>query len=156
MEIKALLDKIDSPIFSVPGIGPNLGAVILAEIGDFNRFSSPDKILAFAGCSPSTYQSGQLYSSHAKMEKRGSRYLRYALLNAAKRSLHLGTDFHCLPQQENVRRQALQCCCFSCRKKACAATLPFGNYRGFIPSGFLIFLPDSIARAATLPQIDPF
>lgn len=83
--IKALLDKIDSPIFSVPGIGPNLGAVILAEIGDFNRFSSPDKILAFAGCSPSTYQSGQLYSSHAKMEKRGSRYLRYALLNAAKR-----------------------------------------------------------------------
>jgi len=69
----------------VPGIGPNLGAVILAEIGDFNRFSSPDKILAFAGCSPSTYQSGQLYSSHAKMEKRGSRYLRYALLNAAKR-----------------------------------------------------------------------
>lgn len=85
IEINAILDKIDSPILSVPGIGPNLGAVILAEIGDFSRFDSPDKILAFAGCSPSTYQSGQLYSSHAKMEKRGSRYLRYALLNAAKR-----------------------------------------------------------------------
>lgn len=84
-EINVILDKIDSPILSVPGIGPNLGAVILAEIGDFSRFDSPDKILAFAGCSPSTYQSGQLYSSHAKMEKRGSRYLRYALLNAAKR-----------------------------------------------------------------------
>ena len=85
LQIKAILDKINSPILSVPGIGPNLGAMIIAEIGDFSRFDSPDKILAFAGCSPSTYQSGQLYSSHAKMEKRGSRYLRYALLNAAKK-----------------------------------------------------------------------
>lgn len=58
--------------------------MIIAEIGDFSRFDSPDKILAFAGCSPSTYQSGQLFSNHAKMEKRGSKYLRWALLNAAK------------------------------------------------------------------------
>ena len=77
------MDAIDSPILSIPGIGLNLGAIIIAEIGDFSRFENPDKILAFAGCSPSTYQSGQLYSSHAKMEKRGSRYLRWALLNAA-------------------------------------------------------------------------
>ena len=82
-EIKKIMDVIDSPILSVPGIGINLGAIIIAEIGDFSRFESPDKILAFAGCSPSTYQSGQLYSSHAKMEKRGSKYLRWALLNAA-------------------------------------------------------------------------
>lgn len=82
-EIKKIMDVIDSPILSVPGIGQNLGAMIIAEIGDFSRFDNPDKILAFAGCSPSTYQSGQLYSSHAKMEKRGSRYLRWALLNAA-------------------------------------------------------------------------
>lgn len=82
-EIKKIMDAIDSPILGVPGIGQNIGAMIVAEIGDFSRFSSPDKILAFAGCSPSTYQSGQLYSSHAKMEKRGSRYLRWALLNAA-------------------------------------------------------------------------
>ena len=61
-----------------------MGAMILAEIGDFSRFSSPDKILAYAGVSPSTYQSGQLNNAHAHMEKRGSRYLRYALFNAAK------------------------------------------------------------------------
>jgi transposase len=82
-EIKKIMDAIDSPILGVPGIGQNLGVMIIAEIGDFSRFDSADKILAFAGCSPSTYQSGQLYSSHAKMEKRGSRYLRWALLNAA-------------------------------------------------------------------------
>ena len=83
-EIKKIMDAIDSPILTVPGIGYSVGAIIVAEIGDFSRFDSPDKILAFAGCSPSTYQSGKLYSSHAKMEKRGSRYLRWALINAAK------------------------------------------------------------------------
>ena len=83
-EIKKIMDSIDSPILSVPGISYSLGAVIVSEVGDFSRFDNPDKLLAFAGCSLSTYQSGQIYSSHAKMEKRGSRYLRWALLNAAK------------------------------------------------------------------------
>jgi len=49
-----------------------------------NRFSSPDKILAFAGLSPTTCQSGNFISSKAKMDKRGSRYLRYALFIAAQ------------------------------------------------------------------------
>lgn len=83
-EIRKIMDSIDSPTLSVPGISYALGAVIVSEVGDFSRFDNPDKLLAFAGCSPTTYQSGQLYSTHAKMEKRGSRYLRWALLNAAK------------------------------------------------------------------------
>ena len=82
--IKAIMDKINSPILTIPGISYRMGAMILAEIGDFNNFSSPDKILAYAGLSPSTYQSGQLTSSYSHMEKRGSRYLRYALFNATK------------------------------------------------------------------------
>ena len=82
VEIKRIMDEIGSPILSIPGISYRMGAMILAEIGDFNRFSSPDQILAYAGMSPSTYQSGQLTSSYARMEKRGSKYLRYALFNA--------------------------------------------------------------------------
>lgn len=58
--------------------------MILAEGGDFSRFESPNKLLAYAGLSPSTYQSGQLSNCYAHMEKRGSRYLRYAIFNAAK------------------------------------------------------------------------
>ena len=82
--IKSIMDRIHSPITSIPGINYRMGAMIIAEIGDFNRFSSPDKILAYAGLSPSTYQSGQLDSSYSHMEKRGSRHLRYALFNATK------------------------------------------------------------------------
>lgn len=81
-EIKVIMDRISSPILSIPGISYRMGAMIIAEIGDFTRFDSPDKILAYAGLSPSTYQSGQMDNSHARMEKRGSKYLRYALFNA--------------------------------------------------------------------------
>ena len=81
-EIKTIMDEINSPILSIPGISYRMGAMIIAEIGDFSKFDSPDKILAFAGMSPSTYQSGQLDNCYARMEKRGSRYLRYALYNA--------------------------------------------------------------------------
>jgi len=92
-EIKIIMDEINSPILSIPGINYRMGAMIIAEIGDFSRFDSPDKILAYAGFSPSTYQSGQLDGAYAHMEKRGSRYLRYALYNAAKYVCHWDPTF---------------------------------------------------------------
>ena len=69
--IKSIMDEINSPILTIPGISYRMCAMIIAEIGDFNRFDSPDKILAYAGMSPSTYQSGQLDNCYAHMEKRG-------------------------------------------------------------------------------------
>ena len=83
-EIQGIMDEMHSPITTIPGIGCRMGAMILAEVGDFSRFESPDKLLAYAGLSPSTYQSGQLKNCYPHMEKRGSRYLRYAIYNAAK------------------------------------------------------------------------
>ena len=84
--IKLIIDEMAPPILTIPGISYRMGAMILAEIGDFSRFDSPDKLLAYAGLSPSTYQSGKLNATgaYAHMEKRGSRYLRYALYNAVK------------------------------------------------------------------------
>ena len=83
-EIQKIMDELNSSILTIPGIGYDMGAMILAEIGDLSKFDSPDKILAYAGLSPTTYQSGYFDSSHSKMEKRGSKYLRYALFNATK------------------------------------------------------------------------
>lgn len=82
-EIRRLMDQLDSPILSVPGIGYTLGALILSEIGDIKHFSSPAKLLAFAGLEPSVYQSGKFNPSSGKMVKRGSPFLRWALLQAA-------------------------------------------------------------------------
>ncbi len=92
-EINRIMDEINPPILTIPGIGYQTGAMILAEIGDFDRFDSSDKILAYAGMSPSTYQSGQLNNCYAHMEKRGSRYLRYALFNATVCVCHWDESF---------------------------------------------------------------
>ena len=92
--IKRIMDEqIQSPILTIPGISYRMGAMIIAEIGDFSRFDSADKVLAYAGMSPSTYQSGQLDNCYAHMEKRGSRYLRYALYNATKYVCHWNESF---------------------------------------------------------------
>ena len=76
--------EIDSPVMTIPGISFVLGAIIISEIGDISNFQDPSKLLAFAGCEPSTYQSGKYLANITPMVKRGSKYLRYALLTATR------------------------------------------------------------------------
>jgi len=82
-EIAELLNRINSPITTVPGIGPVNAATILGEVGDITRFSSPAKLVAYAGIDASVTQSGDFHSTRNKMSKRGSPYLRKALFQAA-------------------------------------------------------------------------
>lgn len=82
-QINVIMTEIDSPITSITGIGVRLGAIILAEIKNIHNFKTPDQLQAFAGLEPSIYQSGTMdITGH--MVKRGSSYLRYALIQAAK------------------------------------------------------------------------
>lgn len=81
--IEKAMDELDSVIMTVPGIGKINGAMILGEIGDIKRFSHPSKLLAYAGLDPVVNQSGKFNAKHTKMSKRGSKTLRYALINAA-------------------------------------------------------------------------
>ena len=82
-EITTIIDSIDSVIKTIPGISYLEAGMILGEIGDIHRFSTPSQLLAFAGLDPSVYQSGNFNASHTKMSKRGSSTLRYALVYAA-------------------------------------------------------------------------
>lgn len=75
-----------SPVLTVPGIGTVLGAGILGEVGDVSRFASAKQLLAFAGCDPSVFESGEFVGSRAHMSKRGSPYLRWYLWLAAERA----------------------------------------------------------------------
>ena len=77
------MDELNSVIMTVPGIGKINGAMILGEIGDIHRFSHPSKLLAYAGLDPVVNQSGKFNAKHTRMSKRGSKVLRYALINAA-------------------------------------------------------------------------
>jgi transposase len=91
--INPIVDSLHSPITTIPGIGYRMAAIIIAETENFTNFDKAEKVLAFAGLEPSVYQSGQLTSTHAKMVKRGSKYLRYALFNAAKYVCHWDEGF---------------------------------------------------------------
>ena len=86
--IAALFAQFDTPITSIPGIGPVLGATIISEIGDISRFSSAAKLAAFAGIDPTVKQSGEFVGSRNHMSKRGSPYLRRALWQAASVAVH--------------------------------------------------------------------
>ena len=83
-EIHLIFKEHPSPILTIPGIGEVVGAMIVSEIGNIRRFSNPNKLLAFAGLEPSIYQSGKFTPSSGSMVKRGSPYLRWALLWAAR------------------------------------------------------------------------
>jgi len=82
-EMTEIMKYNDSVIMTIPGIGYINGGMILGEIGDIHRFSSPNKLLAYAGLDPSVYQSGNFQAKKTRMSKRGSKVLRYALVNAA-------------------------------------------------------------------------
>lgn len=77
------MKKINSPITTIPGIGPVLGAVIITEFGDISRFDKPSKLVAYAGIDATISQSGEFEGTHNVMSKRGSPYLRKALFQAA-------------------------------------------------------------------------
>lgn len=81
--LKKLWDKFDTVLKTIPGIGAIDGAMIYSEIGDISRFRRPDQLIAFAGLDPATKQSGNFRAQSTRMSKRGSPFLRYALVNAA-------------------------------------------------------------------------
>ena len=82
-EINIILERINSPITTIPGIAAITAAIILGEIGDIKRFSNASKLAAYAGIDASVSQSGEYRSTNNKMSKRGSPYLRKALFQAA-------------------------------------------------------------------------
>lgn len=81
--IAELLPKFNSTLTTIKGVGTTLAAIFTSEIGDINRFDSPDKLAAFAGIDPTVNQSGEFTGTKARMSKRGSPYLRRAFFLAA-------------------------------------------------------------------------
>ena len=81
--IKECVLKINPPMLTIPGIGVESAAVILAEFSDFSKFQNPAQLLSFAGLEPGYFQSGTSEST-GKMVKHGSSYLRYTLMNCAQ------------------------------------------------------------------------
>lgn len=82
-EISRAMESLSSPIVSIPGLGMLNAAMILSIVGDISRFSTPAKLLAYAGLDPTVSQSGAFAARYTRMSKRGNSMLRYALIYGA-------------------------------------------------------------------------
>jgi transposase len=71
-------------IQALPGIGPVLAAVIVAEVGDITRFSRPEKLACWAGLTP-RHRESDIKVVRGHITKQGSPILRWALIEAVQR-----------------------------------------------------------------------
>jgi transposase len=85
-------DRGFTAVQTIPGIGPTLGAVFVAEIGDVHRFASADKLTCWAGMTPKHYESDTKVR-RGRITKQGSRLVRWAAVESVQRlpaTSHLG------------------------------------------------------------------
>ena len=78
-------------IQALDGVGPVLGAVFVAEIGDVTRFPTPDRLCSWAGLTPK-HRESDLKVHRGSISKQGSRLLRWAAVEAASKN-HAGGNF---------------------------------------------------------------
>jgi len=84
-EARELFGELYDILQSVPGVGPLLAAVILAETVDFGRFRSADHYKSYCGLAPRLRES----AGRARLGRcvKGNPYLRWAFYMAAIRSM---------------------------------------------------------------------
>jgi transposase len=82
-KIRAMAQEDPRAKFILPmrGLGPFSVMLILSEIGDIGRFPAPEQLVSYAGLCPATYQSGKSIR-HGSITKRGSKWLRWILIEA--------------------------------------------------------------------------
>ena len=115
--ISMYLTKQNSLITTITGIGNTLGACIISEIGDIERFESPDKLAAFAGIDPSVVQSGNFTGTRSRMSKRGSPYLRRAIWLAATSAIMHDPALKAFYDQKKAQgKHHYTCVGYICRK----------------------------------------
>ena len=95
-------------VVSIVGIGENLAARIIAELGDVNRFDNRAAIVAYADLNPKIQQSGDIDGLHLKISKKGNKHLRCLLYLGAQCNYRLRKEDP-LYEFTKKKRQQTQC-----------------------------------------------
>lgn len=112
-----------SIIKSIPGIGDNLAARIIAELGDMTRFKKKNELVAFAGLDPRISESGQNDGDHMHITKKGNKRLRCLLYLAVTCSIRLKRDDNSTKDFYIKKKQQSNPMCSKAAKTACASKL---------------------------------
>jgi len=70
-------------LMTIPGVDVTIAMSITAAVGDFSRFSSPNKLVRYLGLNPRVKQSGGQPASHGRITKQGRAHARGMLVEAA-------------------------------------------------------------------------
>ena len=89
--------KYFEPINSIYGIGEFTTSIIIAELGDINRFNNIKELTAYCGLDPSIKQSGKSINVHGPISKSGNKYMRKILFVACSNIIRLTA----ISKQEN-------------------------------------------------------
>jgi transposase len=91
---------------AIPGVGPVLGAVFVAEIGDVERFPSARHLCSWAGLTPRHHESDTTVIK-GPITKQGSRLVRWAAVEAAQKTGEfLKGDYRRIAERRNNRKIA--------------------------------------------------
>jgi len=101
--------EVKERIASVTGIGNVIASTIIAEVGDFNRFSTPGQLASFSGLVPRVFQSAD-ECRHGKITKQGSGNLRWVLQEAAwcaiRKNDHVRSIFNRIARRAGKKKAA--------------------------------------------------
>ncbi|GAB3915555.1 hypothetical protein GCM10011575_38600 [Microlunatus endophyticus] len=64
---EALTDSAVARLMTIPGVDAIAGIAIVAAVGDFSRFDSPDKLVSYVGLNPRVRQSGNSAPVHGRI-----------------------------------------------------------------------------------------
>lgn len=112
-----------SIIKSIPGIGDNLAARIIAELGNMTRFKKKNELVAFAGLDPRISESGKNDGDHMHITKKGNKRLRCLLYLAVTCSIRLKRDDNSIKDFYIKKKQQSNPMCSKAAKTACASKL---------------------------------
>jgi len=100
----ARMDARANLLQSIPDIGPFFSVLILYEIDDISRFRDEKKLCAYSGLVPSTYASGGKVF-HGRITKTGSKWLRWAAIEAAQTAVGSDSEFHAYYRHIKIRKR---------------------------------------------------
>ena len=86
--------KYFESINSIFGIGEFTTSILIAELGDINRFNNIKELTAYCGLDPSIKQSGRSIDIHGPISKSGNKYLRKILFVSCLNIVRLSPKCH--------------------------------------------------------------
>lgn len=86
--------KYFETINSIYGIGEFSASIIIAELGDINRFNNIKELTAYCDLDPSIKQSGRSIDIHGPISKSGNKYLRKILFVSCLNIVRLSPKCH--------------------------------------------------------------